>query len=247
MARILAVQNITREGLGRYGELLRKHGIEVDIVDASRGTVIPDPIKYQGMIVLGGPMSANDSTATMADELAKVRRATERNVPILGLCLGEQVLVKANGGEVIRSETKEVGMRDPNNNLFEIALTPEGQRDPIFRGFPVSNGLPPVIVPIFHLHGETASLAGSMKLLATGKFCRVQVVRVGKNGYGFQGHFELNLEMFKRWMAEDDDLKALPEWQRERLEGDFTITRGAYERIGEQIFNNWLDVAGLVK
>ncbi len=235
--KVLIVKNITREGPGLIGSLLRQHNIGHDIVDLYRGEKLPDLSGYSALFVMGGPDSANDSTPKMIEEIAIVKRATDAGIPFLGACLGMQVLVKANGGKILGSPFKEVGWTNPVDGFpFQINLTSDGKGDPLFEGLSSPIG-------IFHLHGETVELTPSMKLLATGKMCRNQAVKIGQNAYGLQGHFELTSEMFNVWAAEDPELVALP---RGRLEADYKALKNGYEAAGNRILTNFFRIAKLI-
>ncbi len=234
---VLIVKNITREGLGLLQELLDEHSIPYYIVDLDKGELFPDPHRYKAVVVLGGPDSANDTTPKMQQELQRIRETVKAEIPYLGACLGMQTLVKANGGEVYRNALKELGWRGPDDDFFSIELTSEGRVDPLFRGLESK-------LNIFHLHGETVKLGPNMVLLATGKYCQVQAVRVGSNAYGYQGHFELTPEMFETWITQDSDLIPL---DREALRKDYALIRQEYEATGKQILTNWLKIANLIK
>jgi GMP synthase (glutamine-hydrolysing) len=80
-----------------------------------------------------------------------------------------------------------------------------------------------------------------MVLLAVGKFCRNQIVRIGENAYGIQCHFELTLEMFETWINEDPDLLQL---DKEQLRANFATIQDEYTRVGRQLFKNFLKIAG---
>ena len=234
---VLIIKNITREGPGLIEEVLKKYRIEYQIVDLDKGEEFPDPTKYDALIVLGGPDSANDRTTKMVNELDQVKKAVEADIPYLGICLGLQVLVKAAGGKVVKGETKEIGTRGPDGEYFEIDINPDGALDPFF------NGLSPPL-NIFHLHGETVKLAGSMTLLATGVFCRNQAVKVGRKAYGLQGHFEVTEPMLKVWLDEDPDLKTIP---RKILEDDYKKLKKDLDTSGRKIAENFLRISGLIK
>lgn len=238
MQKVLIVKNIQREGPGLVLPLLLERRIPYEIVEAGNGNRIPDPRKYSAMMVLGGPASANDTSRRMKNELGAVRAALGAGVPYFGICLGMQVLVKAAGGEVVRSEVQEIGWRDDAGRLFEITLTAKGKRDPLFAGVESP-------MRIFHLHGETVTLTPEMALLATGRTCTVQVVRIGENAYGLQGHLEVTPEMLEVWVREDSDLRVRPEkathdWG---VNGFFTTLEAQRKRV----FENFLERAGLVR
>lgn len=233
---VLIVKNCAREGAGTLGEMLEKNGIEYKIIELEHAAKIPNPADYDALIVMGGPASANDQTTAMQQEIARIRQAVMANVPYLGICLGMQALVKACGGRVIRNPIKEIGWKDQQGSRFSLELTPAGKKDTIFNELGET-------LPIFHLHGETVELPDSMQLLATGKHCRNQTVKVGTNAYGFQGHLELTTGMLDIWLAEDADLK---QFLSEDIKQDYAAVRGEYESNSTKLFTNFLKIAEIL-
>lgn len=233
---VLIIKNCAREGPGTLGQILCNNGIESKIIELEHAEEIPDPTKYKAFIVMGGPDSANNTTKTMQQEIAGIKQAVKADVPYLGICLGMQALVKACGGNVIKSPVKEVGWKDLQGKRNSLELTPLGKRDPIFEGLETT-------IPIFHLHGETVEMTDDMQLLATGKHCKNQVIKIGTNTYGFQGHLELTTSMMDLWLAEDDDLKQL---SSENIKKDYFAIKDEYERNSKKVFTNFLRIAGLI-
>jgi GMP synthase (glutamine-hydrolysing) len=231
---ILILKNETREGPGLLGQLINELGISNKIIDLCKGEFPVNPENYAAIIVLGGPDSANDQTEKMTAELAFIRKILDLGIPYLGICLGLQVMVKAGGGQVIKSPVKEVGFRDGNGDLYSVELTQEGLHDALFDG--LANTF-----TVFHLHGETVELNDDMSLLGTGKLCRNQIVRVGENAYGIQCHFELTEEMFELWITQDPDLMAL---DPEVLRKDFLELKDMYSDTGKKLFRGFLRIAG---
>ncbi len=233
---VLVIQNITREGPGLIGRVLSENGISYETVDLSMGQEFPDPTAYDALVVMGGPASANDRTPVMLDEIAHVRKALDKGISYLGICLGMQVLAKASGSSIVRSRVQEVGWRGPDGSAFEIELTAAGESDPIFSGVERKLG-------VFQLHAEAVEPSSSMKLLARGRFCENQAIRVGENAYGFQCHLDLTADMLDVWVREDADLLKL---QKTTLESDYLKLRPAYEKAGMRIFSNFFGIAGLL-
>lgn len=236
MGEILIVKNITREGPGLLEALLKEKNIRYRVIDLGEGEKFPNPTGYKAVVVLGGPDSANDSTEKMKLELVQIKRAISANIPYLGICLGMQALVKATGGEIHKHTMKEIGWKDANGQYFEIELTREGMEDPIFQG--LSSPL-----KVFQLHGEMVCLKSGMILLGTGKHCRNQVVKIGKNAYGIQAHFELTHMMFEDWIAHDDDLRMI---SANALKDDYRSVKPEYEAIGKKLLSNFLAITGLL-
>jgi GMP synthase-like glutamine amidotransferase len=233
---ILIVKNITREGPGIIKDILLESDIKFTVIDLDLDNNIPSFSKYAAVIVLGGPDSANDTTRKMKDELALISEAIKSEIPYLGICLGMQTLVKAAGGKVVKSPVKEVGFRDPDGNFFSVGLTETGRKDSLFNGLPDS-------LNVFQLHGETVNLTDRINLLATGKFCRNQIVKIGRNAYGIQCHFELTPEMFEEWINEDSDLKLL---NKDTLRADFELIKEEYLKTGKRLIYNFLSIAGII-
>ncbi|HEY3372467.1 MAG TPA: type 1 glutamine amidotransferase [Prolixibacteraceae bacterium] len=231
---ILIVKNITEEGPGLLEELLNEQGVGYQVTDLQQGQLFPPVEHYGAIIVLGGPDSANDVNEKMEKELARIREVLAANIPYLGICLGLQTLVKAAGGRVVKSPTKEIGFMDPENHPFRVELTEEGKRDPLFKGMDHS-------FHVFHLHGETVELTDDCLLLGVGKFCRNQIVRIGSNAYGIQCHFELTPDLFENWINEDPDLLTL---NKEDLRAHFATILTTYTQDGQQLFQNFLTIAG---
>jgi GMP synthase (glutamine-hydrolysing) len=236
MARnVLVVKNISREGPGLLDLVFKENEIAWLEIDLSRGERIPDPVRYSAVFVFGGLDSANDQTRKMQDELRTVKEICEREIPFLGVCLGMQVLVKANGGEVYLSPQKEIGWRDHEGNYFEVDVTEKGLAEPLLNG--VNSWF-----KVFQLHGETVRLCRDMALLGKGKYCESQLVRVGKNAYGIQGHIELTPSMLDEWVDQDRDLQTI---NSSALREDYRRIRKEYEQQGRKILTNFLKVARL--
>lgn len=232
--RILIIKNISREGPGILKDLLTEQNISYTLADLGSGEKIPPVGEFAAVVVFGGPDSANDRNAKMENELAKIREIIKENIPYLGICLGLQTLVKAAGGSVVKSPVKETGFLDPDGHTFKVELTEEGKLDPLLDGINDS-------FEVFHLHGETVEFTKEMSLLARGKLCRNQIVKVGSNAYGIQGHIELTREMLEVWSLKDPDLQ---EFDRNVLLADFAKIQKKYTSTGSQLFNNFLRIAG---
>ncbi len=238
--KVLIVQNITHEGPGLIARMLEEVAVPYDIVDLSKGEVFPDPTSYKALIVMGGPDSANDMTDKIQAELQQVKRALDANIPYLGICLGLQLAIKANGGKVVKG-VKEIGLRNAEGvpyhvSLTEIALTTSGKKDALFLG--LRNDF-----RVFQLHGETVELLDDMKLLATGRECRNQIVTIQPKAYGIQSHFELTMEMLKEWLTVDEDLSKL---DKQHVIDEFASIEEVYTLVGLSIFRNFLHIAGIL-
>ncbi|OGD90803.1 hypothetical protein A3D07_00660 [Candidatus Curtissbacteria bacterium RIFCSPHIGHO2_02_FULL_42_15] len=233
---VLIIKNITREGPGLIEKILQENLIYYDVVDLSTDERAPDSKNYGTLIVLGGPDSANDKTPKIKNEIKFIKNWIAAKKSFLGICLGLQLLVKAAGGKVIKSRTKEVGFRDPEGNLFEVELLKNSQKDPLLYKLGKK-------IRVFHLHGETVTLTKKMQVLGKGKYCQNQIVKVADRAYGLQGHFELTERMLDIWLSEDPELKRL---DAKKVRADFDEIKEEYERTANQIFTNFLKIAKLI-
>jgi GMP synthase-like glutamine amidotransferase len=231
MKPILIIKNNVHEGPGIIEEILLERKIAYEIKDLDRGDEFPESENYSALIILGGPDSSNDDTPKMKQELERVKEALELELPILGICLGMQVLCKAAGGNVKKSPYMEIGFFHENHEAYTIEhLT----NDPILTGLPKP-------FRVFQLHNETIELPSPVKLIGKGNFIEPQVIKVGTNAYGFQCHFELTKAIIEECLENDEYLK-----QRDdvKLREQWDAFQNDYFRKGKIITENFLKISG---
>jgi GMP synthase-like glutamine amidotransferase len=188
--RVLAFRHIPCEHLGLIGGELEARGIACDYADLyDPAAATPDPARYDGLIFMGGPMSVNDPLGYLEFEKQSIAQAVASGKPVLGICLGAQLIASALSARVYRNPRKEIGW-------FDIRLTEEGQADPLFAGAGPSE-------TVFHWHGETFDLPAGAVCLASSEACGHQAFRVGSRVYGLQFHLEVTPEMIADWCSED--------------------------------------------
>lgn len=185
--RILAIQNIECETLGTLEGLFRSDGFEIDVISGPSGRVPSTPEGYAGIIILGGPMAVYDNHAFLSREQKLIRSAIKSDTPLLGICLGSQLIAQAAGGKVYRGSKKEIGWG-------EILLTHDGVSD-VFRG--IDSKKP---VKVFQWHGDTYELPISATILAR-NISYPQAFRIA-SAIGIQFHLEVNGDMIRRWTEE---------------------------------------------
>jgi GMP synthase (glutamine-hydrolysing) len=226
MKRLLAFRHVPFEGIGRIEPLLAARGMEFEYADLYRpGAVSPDIARYDGLIFMGGPMSANDPLPFLAQEVRLITGALYRGQPLLGICLGSQLIARALGARIRRNPVTEIGW-------FPVDFTPEASSDPVFAGLAAPE-------TIFHWHSDTWDLPAGAKLLASSKACRNQAFRAASNVYGMQFHLEVTPEMIADWMVQDENCGDVceltspiePEHNAERL-----------GNLSDRIFGSWLDL-----
>lgn len=197
MKKVLIVKNITREGPGLLKKILANNGVNFEVIDLDVGDTLPDLATYDAIIVLGGPSSANSNIEKITQLIEVTKTALDSNIPYFGICLGMQILVKASGGNIVKSPSKEIGFKDQMGKYYEIVKEKD---DAILKNVSFPR-------PIFHLHEETVELTKDMELITSGKWCKNQLVKVKENAYGIQGHLELTKEILENWISKDSDLK----------------------------------------
>lgn len=187
--RGLVFQHVACEHPGLFGELLPAAGLSLDVVPLDTGAAIPDPRNYDALLVFGGPMNVYEEAAYpwLAAEHVAIQQAVAAEVPLLGICLGGQLLTKALGAAVTANAVPEVG-------FARVALTDAGRTDPLFQDCP--NPL-----PVFQWHGDTFALPAGAALLARGEQCAHQAFRHGRHAYGLQFHVEVTPAMIGEWGA----------------------------------------------
>jgi GMP synthase-like glutamine amidotransferase len=188
--RVFAFRHVPFEDLGLIRAPLAERGISVEYADLYRlGAPVPDVAQAAGLIFMGGPMSANDDLPYLRQELQLIWQAVERQRPVLGVCLGAQLIAKALGAKVYRNAVKEVGW-------FDIHFTEAATRDALFTGVGPAE-------TVFHWHGETFDLPPGAEWLAYSEDCRNQAFRAGAGVYGLQFHLEVTPAMIADWCAQD--------------------------------------------
>jgi GMP synthase (glutamine-hydrolysing) len=189
MTGVYAFRHIPCEHLGRIAPALESRGLAVQYVDMFEGAPAPARIaEAAGLIFMGGPMSANDDLPYLGAELALIEQAAKAGQPILGVCLGSQLIAKALGARVYRNRVKEIGW-------YPVSWTPAAASDPLFAGLSEPE-------TVFHWHGETFDLPKGAELLASSEACAHQAFRLHTNVYGLQFHLEVTPEMIEDWLGE---------------------------------------------
>lgn len=194
-ARLLVVVPSPTDPPARLGEWLRAAGLELDERSVREGDELPaDLTGHDGLLVMGGPQSSLDDEET-SPELVGVRhllaQAVAADLPVLGVCLGAQMLALAGGGRV------RVGVEGPEVGATLVARRDAAEHDPLFGPLPLS----PDVVQ-WH-HDEISELPAGATLLASSPQYPHQAYRVGRHGYGLQFHVETTPEMVRAWADSD--------------------------------------------
>lgn len=187
----LVIRHSAHEGLGLLGTILRDAGIQHRTVDPASAEGVPKDLRGTGgLIVLGGDASVceMDAHPYLAGECALVEQAVTDGLPVLGICLGAQILAHVLGARVYHGERREVGWG-------VVELTDDARMDPLFADRPSP-------LEVFHLHGDTHDLPTGAHLLARSTLYPHQAFEWGAQVYGVQFHLEFTAPMVERLMGD---------------------------------------------
>jgi len=187
MKHIFIFRHIECEGPGLLLDILNEHSLPVKIICVDKGEPVPDSLdNILGLVFMGGPMSVNDPLDWIQAELALIKKAQMGDIPVLGHCLGGQLISKALGGKVVKNKVKEVGW-------FRVKTVPGETGRSWLEDLPAS-------FYAFHLHGETFTIPAQAQLLLSSKYCQNQAFVTGNNILALQCHIELNDTMLHEWV-----------------------------------------------
>lgn len=180
------MQNIGCETLGLLEQMFLHDGYDIEKVNTQNDPVPINPLGYDAIVILGGPMAVYDNLPFLQKEQELIRNAVKNDTPLLGICLGSQLIAQAAGGRVYKGKKKEIGW-------YNVYLTPASSND-IFRGFTDK------MIKIFQWHGDTYDLPANAKILAYSDLYP-QAFRIG-SAVGIQFHFEVDEPLIQTWMKE---------------------------------------------
>lgn len=231
MKKILVFQHVGHEILGTLHPLIKDAGLRIRYVNFGRHPDAEAKIgTYDGLVILGGPMGVweKDKHPHLVREIECIQETIAQKKPVLGICLGAQLIASALGAEVKPAKQKEIGW-------CKVTLTNEGKEDPVVGGLHKTE-------KVFQWHYDAFALPKDSAWLAKSDACQYQAFRHGDRTYGFQFHLEVDTPMIDRWLTLPANQSALTDEERE------TIRRETAERIGHnlengtQVFKNYLDL-----
>jgi len=188
--RFLILQHLAIEPPGLIADMLKQAGHSLTTVHLNQGDRLPDAAAFDAVIVMGGSQSANDRSDFIQAELAWLQDAIFSGMPMLGICLGAQLMAKASGAVIMAAPVRELGWHG-------VRRTEHCDEDALFCAMP--DGL-----HVFQWHGETFSQSDSMLLMATHPDVPAQAFRLGNGQYGLQFHLEVDAGIIDGWLAAGD-------------------------------------------
>ena len=231
MSEFLVLQHIECEDLGTIANAMSQRGIGYKYVRLFDGEPVPyDPGNYSGMIILGGPMNVyeEDKFPYLKDEDILIKKAVKNDMPVLGICLGGQLIAKATGAKVKKGTKKEIGW-------YDLKLTKDSRQDKVFNPLPGT-------IKVFQWHGDTFDIPDGAVHLAGSELFSNQAYRVGSSIYGLQFHLEVTQEMINRWISEyEEELSTLDYINAGRIISDTPVYIDNLNRCAELFFDKFFE------
>lgn len=186
MKPVLIFRHIACEGPGYLANFLDSHHIGYEIFCIDEGQAVPDSLdNCSGLVFMGGPMSVNDPLPWIDAELELIQKAHKAGMPVLGHCLGAQLISKALGGEIHENLVREIGWFDVQK--YESCLASYWLQDL------------PAEFEVFHMHGEKFSVPVGAALLLKSRYCENQAFSIG-NTLALQFHVEVTEQLIREWV-----------------------------------------------
>lgn len=235
MKPVAIFRHALTEGPGYFATFLQHHGIPWVLIKVDEGQPLPHQVPdYSGLVFMGGPMSVNDDLPWIRQEFELIREAVQREIPVLGHCLGGQLMAKALGGEVRKNPVKEIGWGEVKVEDNPAAKSWLGDAPNTFLSF--------------HWHGETFTLPPGAARILSSQWCENQAFALGRH-LGLQCHMEMTPELIKSWCetgAREIAANKGPSVQTaQAMQSDLENRVQQLQRIADKLYNQW--VKGLPK
>lgn len=229
MKPVYIFRHLAWEGPGYLASFLARRNIPMQLVPIDEGAVPPSSVDgASALIFMGGPMSVNDPLPWIEQECHLIRLAMARHIPVLGHCLGGQLISKALGGTVCANPVREVGW-------FEVQQRSEGRGNPWLQDLPQR-------FEVLHWHGETFSVPAGATPLLCSDHCANQAFSVG-SALAMQFHVEMTEAMVTEWVVRNGEDLVDPS-QTVQTPMQFQENLGArvtaLNRIADQLYAHWL-------
>ncbi len=230
MNKALVLQHIEAEPPGLIGEALISKGFDLEYCHGYQGQQIPKTLEaYEALVVMGGPMGVYeaDQFSFLKKEIKLIENALKLEKPILGVCLGSQLLAHVLGAKVYPGPQKEIGW-------YSVDLCPDASKDQLLKNTPRS-------FIGFHWHGDIFDLPAETVCLAKSELTACQAYRYGTNVYGFLFHMEVNREMIHRWTGRFSE-----ELTSAKINSDAILQKSAeylkpLQITGREVFTRWAE------
>lgn len=234
MAKLWVIQHIQCETLGIIADALKAEGVSFESIRPSEGRPVPKELKdASGLVILGGPMGVyeQDRYPFLRQEIHLIQQALREDKPVLGICLGSQLLATALGAKVKKGKKKEIGW-------YPVTLTAAALSDPLWRGVEPS-------FMAYHWHGDIFVLPSGAVSLASSELTECQAFRYGQRAYGFLFHMEVTQKIIEGMVKTFSD-----ELRETGVNGDEIVERAKdhlpqLQNIGRLVFQRWTGLVPL--
>lgn len=210
---------------------LAQAGLSHRTIDIAHGRpALPPVSSLSGLIVMGGPMGVyeQDRYPFLKRELDYIGKVIGAKKPVLGVCLGSQLIAHALGARVYPNKKKEIGW-------YKIRLTDDGKKDPLMQ----RGGVAPWV---FQWHGDTFDLPKGARRLASSPLCKNQAFRFGQNVYGLQYHLEVDGPMIQEWLDQPGaaaELASIGPQTRQKIDGASPRRLPGLSRLAHRFFTKF--------
>jgi GMP synthase (glutamine-hydrolysing) len=228
MSKIWVLQHTACETLGTIADALEAEALAWQYVRVFEGRPVPADIgDGGGLIVMGGPMGVyeQDRYPHLGEELRLIESALKAGKPVLGICLGSQLLAAALGAAVKKGPRKEIGW-------YPVRLSEAASEDRLWSAAARE-------FTALHWHGDIFDLPADTVSLASSDMAAHQAFRYGKTAYGILFHLEMTEEMIAEMAAEFADELRESGGDPARLESQSAVNCGRLQAIGENVFGRW--------
>lgn len=223
---VLVLQHVPWERPGILGEVLDAHDLHYSTRSFLYGEEPPLLDQVSGLAVLGGPMNALDYERRpgLRDEAKLVRAVVDAGIPVLGVCLGHQIVATSLGAKLHVGAANEIGMGTVDIVKDDPALGASGS-----------------VNPVLHWHNDVVELPDGATLLASSDQTPNQAFRLGDSIFAMQFHVEVDKHMLERWLGVDEMFEELSPEVRETLRADFAASAPLMRETAERAFGGFAD------
>jgi GMP synthase (glutamine-hydrolysing) len=235
LRKIIIFQHVGHEPLGTLNPMLKAAGFRIRYVNFGRDpSAEPSLEGYNGLIVLGGPMGVyeSDRHSHLKFEMRAIEEAMKRGIPVLGICLGAQLIAHVLGAHVRKAPAWELGW-------YDLRLTGKGKADPLFASYGASER-------VFQLHQDMFDPPSGCEHLALTEMCPGQAFRYGEKVYGLQFHLEADRPMILRWLARPENRELIAgsggAFTTEKLERDTAVHIDRSLQLSAHTFGKFIEI-----
>jgi GMP synthase-like glutamine amidotransferase len=221
LSSVLLIQNTRTEGSGYLGELLKNDGFDITNINAKYDSLPKNDFSL--VVILGAPESVNDNLNYLREEQKLIQNTVEKKIPVLGICLGSQLIAKTFGASVYRGLETEIGFYDDlkisnNSKLFL------GMNKPF---------------TVFHWHGDTFDLPdGAVRLVSSENYPN-QAFQY-KSAIGLQFHLEVNEDMINLWLDNaEETLQKIPYIDPQKIRSEINENISTVKSNMKNFYNNF--------